>query len=163
MRVATEGVVYISSDGNYSTLIQADGGSRILTVQLGQLEALISKQLVRDGKYVKESSRWKYSSRRRALCLKDGQCFIVETLEVETFPRFSYVLEDLDVDAAVYLVGGESYGYGRDCDGEKIEFGISVQAALLAVVAKEKPGRCGYPCRPGRFLYCRLRKSAEGL
>ena len=57
MRVATEGVVYISSDGNYSTLIQADGGSRILTVQLGQLEALISKQLVRDGKYVKESSR----------------------------------------------------------------------------------------------------------
>lgn len=88
MRVATEGVVYISSDGNYSTLIQADGGSRILTVQLGQLEALISKQLVRDGKYVKESSRWKYSSRRRALCLKDGQCFIVETLEMETFPRF---------------------------------------------------------------------------
>ena len=50
MRVATEGVVYISSDGNYSTLIQADGGSRILTVQLGQLEALISKQLVSDGK-----------------------------------------------------------------------------------------------------------------
>ena len=43
---------------------------------------------------------------------------------METFPRFSYVLEDLDVDAAVYLVGGESYGYGRDCDGEKIEFGI---------------------------------------
>ena len=77
--------------------------------------------------------------------------------------RFSYVLEDLDVDAAVYFVGGESYGYGRDCDGEKIEFGISVPAALLAVVAKEKPGRCGYPCRPGWFLYCRLRKSAEGL
>lgn len=49
VRVAIEGVVYISSDGNYSTLIQADGGSRILTVQLGQLEALISKQLVSDG------------------------------------------------------------------------------------------------------------------
>lgn len=49
VRVATEGVVYISSDGNYSTLIQADGGSRILTVQLGQLEALISKQLISDG------------------------------------------------------------------------------------------------------------------
>lgn len=32
VRVAIEGVVYISSDGNYSTLIQADGGSRILTV-----------------------------------------------------------------------------------------------------------------------------------
>ena len=45
VRVATEGVVYISSDGNYSTLIQADGGSRILTVQLGQLETLIARQL----------------------------------------------------------------------------------------------------------------------
>ena len=49
VRVATEGVVYISSDGNYSTLIQADGGSRILTVQLGQLETLIARQLETDG------------------------------------------------------------------------------------------------------------------
>lgn len=44
VRIATEGVVYISSDGNYSTLIQADGGSRILTVQLGQLKELIEKE-----------------------------------------------------------------------------------------------------------------------
>ena len=72
----------------------------------------------------KESSRWKYSSRRRALCLKDGQDFIVETLEAETFPRFSYVLEDLNVDAAIYLVGGDSYAYGRDRDGNRIESGI---------------------------------------
>ena len=80
--------------------------------------------LIADGKYVKESSRWKYSSRRRALCLKDGQDFIVETLEAETFPRFSYVLEDLNVDAAIYLVGGDSYAYGRDRDGDKIASGI---------------------------------------
>ena len=51
--------------------------------------------LIADGKYVKESSRWKYSSLRRALCLKNGECLIVETLEPETFPRFSYLLEDL--------------------------------------------------------------------
>ena len=80
--------------------------------------------LIADGKYVKESSRWKYSSRRRALCLKDGQDFIVETLEAETFPRFSYVLEDLNVDAAIYLVGGDSYAYGRDRDGDRIASGI---------------------------------------
>ena len=80
--------------------------------------------LIADGKYVKESSRWKYSSLRRALCLKNGECFIVETLEPETFPRFSYVLEDLQVDAAIYLVGGESYGFARDRDGRKTEFGI---------------------------------------
>ena len=49
VRIAPESVVYISSDGNYSTLIQADGLNRILTVQLGQLEALIAKQLGTEG------------------------------------------------------------------------------------------------------------------
>ena len=49
VRIAPESVVYICSDGNYSTLIQADGLNRILTVQLGQLEALIAKQLGTDG------------------------------------------------------------------------------------------------------------------
>lgn len=87
--------------------------------------------LIADGKYVKESSRWKYSSRRRALCLKDGQDFIVETLEAETFPRFSYVLEDLNVDAAIYLVGGDSYAYGRDRDGDKIASGIFDPDAIM--------------------------------
>ena len=49
VRIAPESVVYISSDGNYSTLIQADGLNRILTVQLGQLETLIAKQLGTEG------------------------------------------------------------------------------------------------------------------
>lgn len=45
VRIAPDHVVYISSDGNYSTLVQTDGGTRILTHQLGQLEKLISNQL----------------------------------------------------------------------------------------------------------------------
>ena len=45
VRIAPEHVVYISSDGNYSTLVQTDGGTHILTHQLGQLEKLISTQL----------------------------------------------------------------------------------------------------------------------
>lgn len=49
VRIAPESVVYISSDCNYSTLIQADGLNRILTVQLGQLETLIAKQLGTEG------------------------------------------------------------------------------------------------------------------
>ena len=49
VRIAPESVVYICSDGNYSTLIQADGLNRILTVQLGQLETLIAKQLGTEG------------------------------------------------------------------------------------------------------------------
>ena len=37
VRIAPERIVYVSSDGNYSTLVQADGEMRILTFQLGQV------------------------------------------------------------------------------------------------------------------------------
>lgn len=45
VRVAPEKIVYISSDGNYSTLFLADGDTRVLTFQLGQLEKMIEEQL----------------------------------------------------------------------------------------------------------------------
>lgn len=45
VRVAAERVVYVSSDGNYSTLVQADGESRLLSFQLGQVEEVIGRQL----------------------------------------------------------------------------------------------------------------------
>lgn len=45
VRIAPDRVVYISSNGNYSTLIQADGETRLLTFQLGQIERMIADQL----------------------------------------------------------------------------------------------------------------------
>lgn len=45
IRVTPEHIVFVSSDGNYSTLVLSDGESRILTMQLGQLEKLIENQL----------------------------------------------------------------------------------------------------------------------
>ena len=45
VRIAQDKVVYISSDGNYSTLIQSDGDARLITFQLGQVERLIADQL----------------------------------------------------------------------------------------------------------------------
>lgn len=45
VRVNPEHLVFISSDGNYSTLVLSDGESRVLTLQLGQLEKLIETQL----------------------------------------------------------------------------------------------------------------------
>lgn len=50
VRIAPEGIVYISSDGNYSTLVQADGETRTLSFQLGQIETLISHQLDTEGR-----------------------------------------------------------------------------------------------------------------
>lgn len=45
LRVASEGVIFISSDGNYSTLMLTNGESRMVTLQLGQVEKQIAQQL----------------------------------------------------------------------------------------------------------------------
>ncbi len=50
VRIAPERIVYISSDGNYSLLIQADDQTRVLTFQLGELERMIADQMGTEGK-----------------------------------------------------------------------------------------------------------------
>lgn len=49
VRVASDKIVYISSDGNYSTLVLSNDETRVLTLQLGQVERLIEEQLGSDG------------------------------------------------------------------------------------------------------------------
>lgn len=45
VRIAPDRIVYFSSDGNYSTLVQADSEMRTLGLQLGQIAQLIDRQL----------------------------------------------------------------------------------------------------------------------
>ena len=42
VRIAPDKIVYIASDGNYSTLVQTDNEVRMLSYQLGQIEKMIS-------------------------------------------------------------------------------------------------------------------------
>ncbi|MBO5733192.1 MAG: LytTR family transcriptional regulator DNA-binding domain-containing protein [Alistipes sp.] len=49
VRIAPEKIVYIASDGNYSTLMQTDNEVRMLSYQLGQIEKMISSQLGSEG------------------------------------------------------------------------------------------------------------------
>lgn len=49
VRIAPEKIVYIASDGNYSTLVQADNEVRMISYQLGQIEKIISSQLGSEG------------------------------------------------------------------------------------------------------------------
>ncbi|MBR4871977.1 MAG: LytTR family transcriptional regulator DNA-binding domain-containing protein [Alistipes sp.] len=49
VRIAPENIVYIASDGNYSTLMQADNEVRMLSYQLGQVEEMIHTQLGSEG------------------------------------------------------------------------------------------------------------------
>lgn len=45
IRVPSESLVFISADGNYSSVTMADGGKYVLTLQLGQVEKRISEML----------------------------------------------------------------------------------------------------------------------
>lgn len=49
VRIAPERIVYIASDGNYSTMVQTDNEVRMLSYQLGQMEKMISSQLGSEG------------------------------------------------------------------------------------------------------------------
>jgi DNA-binding LytR/AlgR family response regulator len=45
VRIATERIVFISSDGNYSTLVQTDKVKRVFSINLGDMLKLIESQL----------------------------------------------------------------------------------------------------------------------
>lgn len=45
LRIPSERLVYISSDGNYSNIVTQDNRSRMVSFQLGQIEDLIGDQL----------------------------------------------------------------------------------------------------------------------
>ncbi len=45
VRIAARHVVCITSDGNYSTIVQTGNELRVVTTQLGQLERMIADQL----------------------------------------------------------------------------------------------------------------------
>lgn len=49
IRVAADNIIFISSDGNYSSFVFINGESRMVTMQLGQVERLLAEQLVHTG------------------------------------------------------------------------------------------------------------------
>lgn len=49
VRISPDRIVYIASDGNYSTLVQTDNEVRMLSYQLGQIEKMLSSQLGNEG------------------------------------------------------------------------------------------------------------------
>lgn len=53
VRMASDEVVFVSSDGNYSTIVFTYGESRVVTLQLGQVEARMARtgnRFIRIGK-----------------------------------------------------------------------------------------------------------------
>lgn len=48
VRVPAEAVVFITADGNYSTITMVDGSKYVLTMQLGQIERRIAERIEGD-------------------------------------------------------------------------------------------------------------------
>ena len=45
LRIPADMLMYVSSDGNYSNIITADNRTRLVTLQLGQVEDILQEQL----------------------------------------------------------------------------------------------------------------------
>lgn len=84
VRIAPDCIVYVASDGNYSTLVQTDGEMRMLSYQLGQIERIIASQLgaegsqfIRIGKglIINRSYIYYINAARQKLTLSDTRTF----------------------------------------------------------------------------------------
>lgn len=49
IRIPSDSVVFISADGNYSSIFTADGAEYVITMQLGQVERKISETVKTNG------------------------------------------------------------------------------------------------------------------
>ena len=77
--------------------------------------------LVCDGQMVPNKVRGK--SIRRGICERNGEIFMVETINKESFHDFSLALVDLGVSQAVYLVGSTAAGWAVDANDSIHIFG----------------------------------------
>ncbi len=85
VRILPDSIVCITSDGNYSNLIQVDNVIRMVTCQLGQIESMIHDQrietershFIRIGKSLIVNSRYIYyiNVSRQKLILSDARTF----------------------------------------------------------------------------------------
>ncbi len=71
--------------------------------------------LVDNGVLVENEPKGK--SIRKAICERNGEILVVVSETPESFHDFSQTLVDFGVNNAVYLVGGDTFGYYRDSDG----------------------------------------------
>lgn len=77
--------------------------------------------LVCEGKWIENNP--KNITKRKALCERQGQVFVVESQTNESFKSFAQALVELGVNNAIYLVGSHSsYGWWIDEDNHRTFF-----------------------------------------
>jgi len=77
--------------------------------------------LVHNGELI--TNKLKNKSIRRALAVRNEQVIMVESKNIESFHDFSQALIDIGVSDAIYLVGGNSFGWYYNKEHVRQEFG----------------------------------------
>lgn len=104
LRLKIEKIIYVSSDGNYSTFVMANGDKRTVTMQLGEIELLMSESsnekdniFIRIGKslIVNYSYIYHISITRQQLTLSDNSTFsYVLSASRDALKKLKSVVED---------------------------------------------------------------------
>lgn len=77
--------------------------------------------LVHNGELVENNPKNK--AVRRALAIRDERIVMIESKNRESFHDFSQALIDIGVTDAIYLIGSSAYGWYRDKEHIRYEFG----------------------------------------
>ena len=78
--------------------------------------------LVKEGELIENKPKNK--AIRRALGIRQGQIIMIESRSPESFHDFTQALIDFGINNAIYLVGGNAFGWCYDQHGNRIEFGV---------------------------------------
>ena len=108
LRIPVEAIVYVEADGNYSTIVTADGVEHVLTLQIGQIERRIADvveagdhRFIRIGKSLIVNSDFIsfIHATRQKLVLSDCRTFSQElSASREALKTLKEVLEKMPID-----------------------------------------------------------------
>ena len=107
-----------------------------ITIGVGESTPLLQQAIDNNGYFFRQyplvsngelvENNLKNKSIRRALAVRNERVIMVESKNRESFHDFSRALIDIGVSNAIYLVGGDAFGWYHDSEFVRREFGIEL-------------------------------------
>lgn len=104
-----------------------------ITIGLGESTPLLQQTIDQNGSFFRQyplvyngeliENNPKNKSIRRALAIRNEQILIIESQNKESFHDFSQALIDIGISDAIYLVGGDAYGWFYNKEHVRHEIG----------------------------------------
>lgn len=108
--------------------------NKTITIGTGDSTPLLEEVIGNNGSFFRQyplvhngeliENKPKNKSIRRALAIRNEQVIMVESENNESFHDFSQALIDIGVSNAIYLVGGDAYGWYYNKERIRQEFGV---------------------------------------